>query len=189
MSNTTQEGFITLDEAKESLNITDANSDNILGKLITAQSAAVQSKTNRSLIKSTKTEYFSGDYDLKSLNLSEWPVSSITSVHDDTERAYAAVSLISSADYVFDQESGILKFETFLTRGQNNIKVVYVAGYDPLPEDLKLAVIYLVCAEYKALRIQVNTREGMQIAKSQIDDLRATAEKLLDPYRRYPSNG
>lgn len=189
MANTEKVSFITLDEVKDALNITDTNSDSILGSLISAQSAAIQSATNRKLIKTTYTDYFNGDHDLKQLCLQEFPVSSITTVHDDTDRDYDAGSLISSEDYVVEADTGILRFDTLLTRGQQNIKVVYVAGYDPVPDDLKLACTYLVAAEYKALRMQVNTREGMQVLTAQLDKLREQAMALIHPYKRMPDNG
>jgi len=176
--------FVSLDEVKDFLNISDTNSDSILGSLIAGVSAQICLDCNRSFEYGTYTDYIDGDHDKKFLFLKEYPVASITSIHDDIDRDYGSDALIDSEDYAFDPESGTVKLEAAVARGIRNVKVIYVAGYDPMPDDLKYACLAKVAARFLASRTQVSTREGMDLVKKRIEELEKDYSRIIEKYRR-----
>jgi len=187
MSVPTLPGITTVDSAKKFLNITDTNSDSILADLVSGISKQIETDCNRVFSKKDYTEYYDGEGS-DSLPLRQYPINSITSIHDDIGRDYGASSLIDADDYAFDAESGIVKFDYPLACGKNNVKVVYSGGYENIPSDLELAANYLVAAEFKRSRTEVNTPEGQEAKERNIESLEKKAEKIIDKYRR-PSNG
>lgn len=180
-------GITTVESVKIYLNITDTNSDSILASLVASISKQIETECNRVFAKKDYTEYYDGDGS-DSLSLRQYPINSITSIHDDIGRDYGASSLVAAADYTFDAESGIVKSDHCFSAGKNNIKVVYNAGYENIPGDLELAANYLVAAEFKRSRTEVNTAEGQEAKERNIESLEKKAEKIIDKYRK-PTNG
>lgn len=75
------------------------------------------------------------------------PVVSITSIHDDANRDFGAGDLVDSGDYDFDGTTGEVLLRPSRTHGawteaRAGIKVVAVAGYETVPDDLlHLAIV------------------------------------------------
>jgi hypothetical protein len=102
-----------------------------------------------------------------SLNLGEWPVISVTSVHEDTSRVYGAASLlVADTDYILSKPTGQLLRGSAgggsgrWTTGLRAIKVLYKAGYQqtdgvtptgavPIPHDLKEAAAQMALVLFK----------------------------------------
>lgn len=114
-----------------------------------------------SLESTTYTEYLDGPEhgNARAVKLSFRPVASITTIHDDSDWGYGAAYLVSSSDYVLDGQAG----RVWLTpsaahtwsEGARNIKVVYVAGFSTVPDDVKQA-----CALTVAHWVTLPKRQG-----------------------------
>ncbi len=158
--------------------------DTIIQNLITQKSKRCSEYCGRKFAARDLTEYYDGD-DSDILVLNEYPINSITSIHDDTERIYAASALIASTDYVIKSDDGIVKFDgVLMTKGINNIKVIYNAGFSTLPGDLVSACEMLVMADYIEHVTEVNVAAGDVIIYKP-DKLRKEAYAILDRYVRY----
>lgn len=99
----------------------------------------------------TYTEYLDGPSmkDPTRLDLRVRPVASITTIHDDTLRAYGADTLVSSGEYFLDGDEG----RVFLSETGSHawstyrraIKVVYTAGWadNAAPGDVAYALVLM----------------------------------------------
>ena len=100
---------------------------------------AASSSAAPTLEATTYTHYYDGPspFDATMLTLSVRPVTSVTSIHDDTDRnwTYDAADLVDSGDYTLDEIEGRIYLHndsnhgTWRT-GRRTIKAIYVAGYD-----------------------------------------------------------
>jgi len=160
----------TLDNIKDDLAIpnTDTSSDATLARFITEQSALVAQYCNRVFPIETVQDVIYPDRDpypyqvtgmLSEVQLSRWPVVSVTSV-TDTVAVNFANTLVEGTDYVLDAARGWLTkidpntgYPTGWSPDQYTIQ--YTAGYftpgtDSPPADLEMAVLRLVTARFKA---------------------------------------
>ena len=108
----------------------DTTYDDLLAALVLAIPSLFDELTGRKIERDTFTEYHSTRRYVEELQLKNYPIVSITSIHDDPDRDYAAASLIAAADYTFDADSGVVFYDGNFFQGNNNIKIVYVAGYN-----------------------------------------------------------
>ena len=126
-----------------------ANLDtNYLASMISAASAAIESYCDRTFAQATYTEIQDG-YDLRWMYLPNTPIASITSgtiLLDDQD----TISF-DSTDVQFDASSGKLQLAPWSDAGYGawpcgfqRITVVYVGGYDQIPEDVQQACINVV---------------------------------------------
>ena len=168
---------------KTAFNITTASHNTMIQNIITEMSEQIQGhpKIDQYFKAANYTEYYNGD-GTQFLVLRKIPINSITSIHDDIDRAYGADTLIDSDDYSFDADSGIVEFDLdYMTKGVKNVKVIYNAGYATIPSDVKMACEKLVFAEY------IERVGGVNIAESDMliyrpDKLRKEAWKQLEVY-------
>lgn len=182
--------LVTLEEVKEFLSITDDNSNTILGRLCVQISDFICKQANRKFLKAAYTEYFNGGTGINKVFLREYPVASITTVHDDPDRVYGDDALLDSDDYVVDGDTGILYFDTFVSKGLRNIKVVYEGGYDPIPNDIKLCACVLIAKEFKSSQTQMTTASAEQLSfvDSRIAEMKTFANEILNQLRT-PQSG
>lgn len=146
--------LITLDDVKNYMQIEEDTQDAQIGQMIDSVQAQVKKKISRDLESSVHTEYHDGDA-TNILIVKEFPVTAVTSIHDDPERVYGDDTLISSDDYIIGEvdgsPAGIIRLDVgVFYSSQKNIKVVYTGGYTAatVPEDIKMALIKLVGAEH-----------------------------------------
>lgn len=90
----------------------------------------------------SRTEYHDGGS--RFILVKVWPITTITSVHDDTDHLWPASTLIESASlYASNQEDGVIFIENSVTvRGYQNVQVIYIGGYNGVanvPALVKLA--------------------------------------------------
>ena len=177
--------LVSLANVKEYLKIATAvtTDDTMLTNIITRIEKTMKIAMQQEVEYASYTEYYDGD-GTDTLLLNQFPISTITSIHDDTDRAYGSDTLISSADYVFYANEGMVQLDglTF-TEGKQNIKVVYSAGFSPIPEDIKLAAIQLSAAEYIEAAAAINVISGME-GKEAPEALRKAANEIIDKRKR-----
>lgn len=172
------------------LSINDTNHDTIIDSLILAVDSFVNQYCNRTIEAAAYTHYLDGDGS-KELMLPEYPINSITSIHDDTERSFGSSALIASTDYVFYKESGrvVLHKGGYFTCGFQNIKVVYNAGYSSVPAALEQAAKEIVAYMFKVGKTKmrtVSTEEEVQQFLDENDHVRRILDSYHKPAGRVP---
>lgn len=174
----------TTANVKEFLGIGTAvtDDDTFIQNLITRVSDDIEKECGRTFADATYTEYRSGD-STGLLLLDQYPINSITSIHDDIDRDYGADCLIDADDYSYYSDSGIVELDglTFC-RGVNNVKIVYNAGYTTIPTDLEQACIKRVAVEYITGKAGVNAFNAENSDK--IKNLKESAQDTIARYRR-----
>lgn len=174
----------TLANVREFLEFPDdqTDDDTLLEKLITRMSADIESDCDRIFGDATYTEYHDGD-GTDTLLLKQYPINSITSVHDDVDRDYDTDTLIDSDDYVYDSETGILTLDGFgFSIGRQNVKVVYNAGYTTIPTDLEQACINKVVIKYLQGKAGMSAFDSDHIER--ISNMEKYIEKVIRKYRK-----
>lgn len=138
--------LVTLAEYKAYAGITSTNQDAAIKILIPKVSALAKSVCRRTFndyVSDAKTEVFKGG---RFLLLGEYPVLSISSVEYSADYGKTYSTLTEFTDWVLDAEEGVITpvNANEFAHITNGYKVTYTAGYETLPEDLKIAVMDLV---------------------------------------------
>ena len=158
--------FATLGDTKEFLSIEGNDDDALLSNLLKRTTKLIQDYLGRKIfLDSSITEFQSGDGRTAELILNQYPITAITSVYDDPNRAYGSGTLLNNdadvdegdylvidADDTTDNPGIVLRLDgNVWSRGQKNIKVIYAAGYADadIPETIKQAQIDWVAFIYQ----------------------------------------
>lgn len=179
--------LVTKAEYKAYMGISSTNSDTEIDFLIPKVSDLVKTYCRRTFIDyydEAKTEYFDGGF--KQIILKETPVVNVTSVgySEDFGKTYRALTKftdwIQRDDYVISTNAG--GFPEVL----NGYKIVYFAGYEIIPADLKLAVLDLIeyysrnnGAVHSTRDLNPNTTQITYVASSNFP---ASIKRVLDQY-------
>jgi hypothetical protein len=121
----------TLPRVKDRLSVgaNDSQYDDVLERMIRAASAKVEAYIRRQVLKGTTTEYFDVAPGQELFPLKAYPVTSITTVHNDADRAYGSSTLMAADTYTVDTDTGLLYVEgAYLITGIRALKVVYIGG-------------------------------------------------------------
>lgn len=185
--------LISLNDAKAFLKVTANTDDGIIGDLINGVSQMINQYCGRTLLSATYTDYLDGTGSAELL-LPNYPVTAITSINDDVDRVWAAGDNIDITTNVnWEGTSGIVRLwnnEYGFSKGNRNVKVVYVAGYSlaTMPYDVALACKLLVSQHYRQSYSQ--WRRGIQSEQMGDRNITFTNEAipkdvalLLAPYR------
>ncbi len=142
---------------KEYLGLSGSDDDTFIGNLIDRASEGIENYCRRKFTSTQHTEYYDGRGEPR-LVLNQRPIISVTSVHDDLDRAFGGGALIDSSDYITRDDEGVIEYlssaSTFpgtgacFYDGQLNVKVVYTAGYATIPTDVEQACIMLCALLY-----------------------------------------
>lgn len=184
--------FTNLSHLKEFIGIGDpagsvaSGSDPVLTNLIGRATVEIQSFLNRVGIMSTYTERYDGKGS-PWLWVKEWPITSITSIHESIDQTFDATTLIPSTDYIFDLNLPRIrhKWRGWFTWFQS-IQVIYVGGWVTVPLDVEQ-----VCIELAAMKFQA--RGALVLASTALGDgsvsimrepmLTRQMKARLEPYR------
>lgn len=164
--------------------------DAVLDTLVAAVDGIVEDYCGRRFADTTYTDYFDGQLNQRRLLLPNYPIISVTSVHDDTDRTFGSDTLVSADDYTFktgEDSDGIIYFHaTTLGRGMKNIKVVYRAGYATIPKPLARAADLIVASIYNRRKGAGRTSESLgNFSYSAGPDVWGDALPLLARYRKW----
>ena len=138
--------LVTRAEYKAYAGISSTNDDAMIDILIPKVSALVKSVCRRSFndyVDDAKEEYFDGG--VSSYSPLESPLLAVTSLEYSEDYGATYTALTEYTDYVLAKADDTIR----LTTGDfpvliNGYKLTYTAGYETLPEDLKIAVLDLV---------------------------------------------
>jgi len=114
----------------------------------------------------TYTGYFDG-MNRDSVALQEWPISSLTTVHDSLEQTFDATTEIDITTINFDPETDPLKahnrirrqYGLTFQRGFKNVKVVWTGGWATVP-----SIVEDVCIELAGMKYE--TRQTLTVGSS-----------------------
>lgn len=158
--------LVTLDEVKAHLNKTDFLDDLELQGFIDAATPLIENMSGP-VIPRTVTEYYSGGTSVITLN--SMPVQSITSIVETYGQTNYSLtqselgSAMSGFAFTFDALTGRVirrayNAEAMFPIGANNVKVIYVAGRDTVPANIRLAALMLI--QHLWTTSQVNRNGG-----------------------------
>ena len=179
--------LVTKAEYKAYLGITSVNSDAEIDFLIPKVSDLVKTYCRRTFIDyydEAKTEYFDGGF--KQLILKETPVVNVTSVGYSQDFGKTYTALTKFTDWIQRDDYVISTHQNGFPEALNAYKVVYFAGYETIPSDLKLAVLDLVeyysknnGAVHSTRDITPNTTQVTYVSSSNFP---ASIKRVLDQY-------
>ncbi len=181
--------LITLAEYKAYEGISSTTQDTEINTIIPKVSELVKNICRRSFVDWTdeiKTEKFSGG---PYFVLSETPVIRVLDVEKSLDYGANYTSLVEYTDWAFDGEGEVIVpihpsgvFEKLV----NGYRVSYNAGYEVIPEDIKLAVLDLVTYYMKhegAVHSQVAVSSGnAQVQYIAQSNLPTHIKRVLDLY-------
>lgn len=177
----------TVDAVKIYLGINSSADDVLIGSLVTAASAYIETWISRRFDIQNYTDLFNG-YGGNSWVLRNYPVVSITSVTVNGSSISRSVS-ISSPGFDSDDISVVLRGYTFC-RGQLNCAIEYMGGYTVPPDEISQACIELVAARYKEkdrIGLVSKALAGETTSYSQ-RDMPASVKAILNNYKKVTTN-
>jgi len=146
--------FIDYEDMKAELNIkkTDETNDEILDRLCGAILSIWDEKTKRTWASTEHTEYHSAEESCSQIQTKNYPITAITTIHDDPDWEWGDDSLVSSDDYSEgDGKAGIIHYNGYFYKSKGGLKIVYTAGYTDsnVPDWLKQILIRQVAHWYQ----------------------------------------
>ena len=123
--------LIGIDTAKRFMKIDSNQYDDILNDLLSMTSRSIEQYCSKRFVTRQFTEYQNGN-GKKFLLTNFYPIYSVTSVHDDPDHDYGSNYLLSSDDYSIFYDTGEIRLtesEYKFMKGQQNVKIIYTAGY------------------------------------------------------------
>ena len=141
--------LITAAEYKAYKGINNPNQDAEINAIIPKISSLVKNYCRRSFIdyyEDPKVEQFSGSSNPTEYYIRETPLVSISSVEYSTDYGNTYTTLVNLVDYVYDTtKEAIIPLSTKeFDPKPNSYRITYKAGYEVVPEDLKLSLLDLV---------------------------------------------
>ena len=148
--------FISKEDLKVELGISDTNNDSLLTVLANAVLSLWDQLTNRIWANTIHVEYHSSRRGDSRIVLDNFPVVSVTSVYDDNDWVYGEDTKVVSDDYTYNLNDGIVFYSGKFSEGKNNLKITYVAGYTDagVPVWLKQVLVRQACHWFKQAKDQ-----------------------------------
>lgn len=181
--------LITLAEYKAYAGLNTPNEDTRIAAIIPKATELVKTICRRTFldfVDDAKTEYFDGG--TRNLVPTEIPILNLISFEKSVDYGKTYSTLTEFTDFVLvksTQELMVLNAETFNSH-PNGYKLTYTAGYETLPDDLKLAVMDLV-TYYLRNEMAVHSPKAPGTNTVQIEYITTTAlpahiKRVLDQY-------
>jgi hypothetical protein len=182
--------LITLAEYKAYASINSPTHDAEIQGLIPKVSALVKNYCNRTFVDyvdDPKLQQDSGGY--TQIFLSEYPVLRVLDVEQSTNYGQTYTSLTEFKDWILDTRQGCIV--SLNPQGWplslNGYQVKYLAGFEQVPEDLKLAVMDMV-TYYRKNDMAVHSSKAPGTNSVQIEYVTTTSlpshiRRILDLYR------
>jgi len=174
--------LVTKAEYKTYMGITSTNSDSEIDFLIPKVSDLVKSYCRRTFVdyySNIKVEVFDGGF--REILLKETPVVSVSSVGYSEDYGRTYTNLVKFTDWVVQGDSIISINTPVFPEAINGYKVSYFGGYDPIPGDLKLAVLDLI-EYYSRNNGAVHSSRDLNPNTTQINYVASTNLPVLDQY-------
>ena len=190
--------LITLEEYKTAKGIASDKEDGKISAVIPKVSQLVKTYCGNSLVdyyNTNDTEYFNIPWSQELIQLTESPIVDLVSVEERASIGENYTALTETEYYLDTTTECIYRVSdsgnryTSFALGPGSVRVVYKAGYDGCPADLKLAVIdlvsYYVNSEHKQMKTQGAASVQNQGVSKQNSDFPDHIKRVLDLYRTY----
>ena len=158
--------------------------DKLLEDIIDSMSVLFETYCDTQFLTRERTEYYDGDGS-KFLFPAYSPITSVSGIWQSSDWDWDSGNLVSSDDYMIKNDNTIvLKSSTFGDYDQN-IKIIYTAGYTAIPVDVKLACIEEIIRTYKNRKdIDVLSKtDPLGSTTRYTKDLMPSTIRILDKYR------
>lgn len=180
--------LITKAEYKAYADLKTPNHDAEIDALIPKVSEFVKTYCNRAFVDyldESKVEYFNGGYG--HFILKEWPIVAIDSVEYSSDYGQTYASITEFVDWVHDDGYIVATSPDGFKKQLRGYKITYKAGFESLPEDLKLAVMDMV-SYYRQNDAAVHSPKAPGTNSVQIEYISTTTlpahiRRILDMYR------
>jgi len=191
--------LISLNDFKTLGEVTSSQHDAKLEELINSVSQLVKTYCGQSFLdfySTDKTEFFTKNFSSHIVELGESPIVEIISVEERDAPTSSYTTLTENTDWVLDSTTDSLfrvsgsNYKNWET-GPNAVKVVYKAGYETIPQDLRLAVVDLIMYYHKNEQKQRQTIAGATIQNQSTSSQRDSVafpdhiKRVLDLYKTY----
>lgn len=180
--------LVTKAEYKAYAGINSTNQDAEIDSLIPKVSELIKTYCRRSFVDyvdEAKTEVTKGGFD--TILLSEYPVTQIISVQTSDDYGQTYTKLTKFADWIQDGDTVVSLDPNGFKEKIAGYKVSYFAGYETVPEDLKLATLDTIMyylknssAVHSTRQVSPNTMQVEYINGSQFP---AHIKRVLDLYK------
>lgn len=192
-----QFALCSLADAKAYLRIPGSAEDDYLTILINTATERIEGFTDRKLKKRTGLTEFLDGTGTPDIILNELPIVTLTSVFVDLQRVFGADTALDLDDVIVSSEEGRISLEgdglgtvlasVVFPRGTKIVKVVYDAGLETIPNDLRLACMKVVAMDYARSReggdgVSAEAIGGRSV--SWIDGMPQEIAQILRRYRR-----
>lgn len=203
-TNYNQSIFITsLDDAKVELAVTDDGNTALLLNILNRSRARIEAFLGRVLVTRATdlTEFHSFESATSTLWMLDRPIISITTIHEDTNRAYAASTLLTEGtDYIVHKPAGKITRITSATgsrtsweTGLRAVRAVGSFGYadtEAVPWEIKDPALRHVARAYREITREHNDISSIQddVGRVQYFSDRTFNKSITDellPYRTY----
>ena len=112
--------------------------DTQITAMIDGISARFETYCDRKFNSATYTQYYNGEGG-RHLYLDQYPITSIANIWSDASWVWGSGTLVSGTKYrIVQNGQGVVFYDT-ITKGEQNIKITYTAGYTAIPADLQEA--------------------------------------------------
>lgn len=184
--------LITVSEYKTYVGISSNNQDAIIETLITKVSELVKNICRRTFV-----DYID-DYKIDTsrgpvhnrIILNETPILQVAGVQFSEDYGNTYIDLIEFTDYVVDQDSDaieIISYPYVEYSKVNAFKITYSAGYEVIPQDLKLAIMDIITYYMKNSSAVHSNRQTtpntMQVEYISSTQFPAHIQRVLDLYK------
>lgn len=187
---------------KAAYKITTTTKDDEHTLLVAAASEWIEGQLERTFAETEYTELFSpgksDEYRVdgcrRILRVRNYPIISVTSLKDDTLRAFASASLIDSDDYFINQNGFLVElFEDGLTPsfhfGRRSVQLIYKAGFTTIPQRIETLANVVTFMFHEILDEQ--SKQGLRSESLgdvtqtfSPDQLPKFAQLIMDEFRR-----
>lgn len=189
----TVNALVSLADAKAFLKISAASEDTVIENMINRASAFANDYTQRLLLSRVNTDYYDGD-GTGTLILNQYPVTALSNLYDDVDRAFGAGTAINvSTDVVLDNNNGLIRLfnqAVAFNVGILNVKAVYTAGYSlaNVPASIQEAVLLYVANAYRSQYLgqrfgATSEHVGDRSTTYSNDEIMNQVKGLLNPHR------
>lgn len=164
---------ITLTEVKGHLIITSTDDDTLLNSLITQARKAIENYCHISIARQQITTILIFDDELE---LPYGPMTDLISV--ETASVTQGSGPVTYETDTNNWNTDGSRYQTFAGTPGLRYRLIYMAGYDSCPSDLKLAILNEIAFRYE------NRGESMDTFKANVG-LCEASRVLAEPYKRY----